>query len=184
MKSRAIVSVGRRALFAGALAAIFVSIVARPATALGGIWNFEPVDEAQGIYRSGQLNEGDYKELKALGFKSVFSLNDYSVTGFPSETERYWAGKVGIEFHWRSIHPWAKPSMRQIVKIKNELLAAPKPVLVHCHGGSDRTGLVIAAYQILNQGWSVHDARRDLSKHNFNRWREGWADLLPYFREP
>ena len=147
-------------------------------TALAGprIWNFEPLDESQGIYRSGQLNEGDYAELKAMGFKTVYSLNDYSVTGFPSKTERAWAKKAGIAFHWRK--------MRYVVSIKNELIAAEKPVLVHCHGGVDRTGLVAAAYQILNQGWSVADVKKDLARFNFNRWRQGWAEILPWFREP
>ena len=149
-----------------ALLLVELSFGLRAALAGPRIWNFEPLDEGQGIYRSGQLNEGDYAELKALGFKTVYSLNDYSVTGFSSKTERAWAKKAGIEFHWRKMDPWAKPSMRYVVSIKNELISAEKPVLVHCHG------------------WSVADVKKDLARFNFNRWRQGWADILPWFREP
>lgn len=31
-------------------------------------------------------------------------------------------------------------------------------MVVHCWHGSDRTGAVIAAYRIVQQGWSQHDA--------------------------
>jgi protein-tyrosine phosphatase len=39
---------------------------------------------------------------------------------------------------------------------------AAQPVLVHCKHGSDRTGVVVAAYRIVVQGWSKEDAIREL----------------------
>ena len=44
---------------------------------------------------------------------------------------------------------------------------APKPVLVHCMHGSDRTGTIVAAYRILEQGWSPDDAIAELKEPRF-----------------
>ena len=39
---------------------------------------------------------------------------------------------------------------------------APKPILVHCQHGSDRTGAVIALYRILFQNMSKVEAIKEL----------------------
>lgn len=39
---------------------------------------------------------------------------------------------------------------------------APKPVLINCRAGVDRTGLIAAAYRILVQGWSAKAATAEL----------------------
>ena len=35
-------------------------------------------------------------------------------------------------------------------------------VLVHCYHGADRTGLIIGMYRIVNQGWSIDEAKREM----------------------
>jgi protein tyrosine/serine phosphatase len=45
---------------------------------------------------------------------------------------------------------------------------AKGPVLVHCLHGSDRTGVVIAMYRILYQGWSKAQAIDELKNGGFN----------------
>ena len=42
------------------------------------------------------------------------------------------------------------------------------PVLVHCLHGADRTGVVIAMYRILYQGWSKSEAIDELKNGGFN----------------
>ncbi len=42
------------------------------------------------------------------------------------------------------------------------------PVLVHCLHGADRTGVVIAMYRILYQGWSKSEAIDELRNGGFN----------------
>jgi hypothetical protein len=43
----------------------------------------------------------------------------------------------------------------------------PKPVLIHCHGGADRSGLAAAVYLLLYTDTPIDEARRQLS------WRYG-----------
>jgi protein tyrosine phosphatase (PTP) superfamily phosphohydrolase (DUF442 family) len=56
----------------------------------------------------------------------------------------------------------------------NEILAAvvnsPKPVLVHCQHGEDRTGLVIAAYRVCVNGWSKDSAMAEALRYGYRRW--------------
>ncbi len=45
---------------------------------------------------------------------------------------------------------------------------AKGPVLVHCKHGADRTGVVIAMYRILYQGWSKEQAIDEMEHGGFN----------------
>ncbi len=45
---------------------------------------------------------------------------------------------------------------------------AKGPILVHCLHGADRTGVVIAMYRILYQGWSKDQAIDELKNGGFN----------------
>lgn len=38
----------------------------------------------------------------------------------------------------------------------------PFPVLIHCDGGSDRTGVMVALYRMAFQGWSLEDAKQEM----------------------
>lgn len=46
-----------------------------------------------------------------------------------------------------------------------------RPVLMHCEGGADRTGVMTALYRIENQGWTIEEAKQDMLGH-FHFW---WA---------
>jgi protein tyrosine/serine phosphatase len=50
----------------------------------------------------------------------------------------------------------------QLAKLTDALRDAPKPLLIHCRAGSDRTGLASAIY-VATHGGSYHDAQKQLS---------------------
>ena len=50
---------------------------------------------------------------------------------------------------------------------------APKPVLVHCWHGSDRTGSLVAAYRIVFQDWT-REAALDELRHGGFGYHERW----------
>ncbi len=41
----------------------------------------------------------------------------------------------------------------------------PFPVLVHCEGGADRTGVMVALYRMVFQGWELSDAKLEMMSH-------------------
>lgn len=64
----------------------------------------------------------------------------------------------------------------RIVSDKNS-----QPVLVHCAQGSDRTGMMVAIYRIVVQGWSKDDALKEMIEGGYG-FHSFWQDLVRYVR--
>jgi tyrosine-protein phosphatase SIW14 len=45
------------------------------------------------------------------------------------------------------------------------------PVLIHCHAGLHRTGVLTAVYRMEYDGWSTEDAIRELKDNGFGEWQ-------------
>jgi protein tyrosine/serine phosphatase len=56
-------------------------------------------------------------------------------------------------------------------------------VLVHCWHGSDRTGIVVAAYRIVFQNWNVEEAEKEFRDERFGYHEFWYKNLLKLLRE-
>jgi protein tyrosine/serine phosphatase len=54
-----------------------------------------------------------------------------------------------------------------------------QPVFVHCQHGSDRTGTLVAAYRIVEQGWTREDAASELPNFGYHPI---WSEVLTYLK--
>jgi protein tyrosine/serine phosphatase len=121
-----------------------------------GVSNFAQISPA--LYRGAQPTPEGFKELKKLGIKTVVNLRSF-------HTDRRKLDGCGL----RRAHLYCKAWHPQTEDVARFLkLMADKenhPVFVHCLHGADRTGMMVAAYRIVEQGWSVEDAARET--HNF-----------------
>jgi len=70
------------------------------------------------------------------------------------------------------INTW-KMSYEDVVKAMKALQSAEKPVLLHCIHGSDRTGVVTAAYRIVEQGWTKEAAVDEFLNGGYG-YHSGW----------
>jgi protein tyrosine/serine phosphatase len=61
----------------------------------------------------------------------------------------------GIQISMRAQDPKCDDVVRVLRILSDE---SGGPYLVHCQGGADRTGLVIAAYRMVVQNWSYGEA--------------------------
>ncbi len=124
-----------------------------PLEALG---NFHEV--APGLYRSAQPNRDGYKQLKALGVKTLLSLKGADAR------EREEAGAEGLSVENVPMSGFAQPSFEQVDRAL-AIIADPakRPLLVHCQLGKDRTGFVIASYRVVvehvDEAKAVEEAR-------------------------
>jgi len=61
------------------------------------------------------------------------------------------------------------------------LLADPQggPYLIHCHHGSDRTGLMIAMYRILHQHWTTQQALAEMTLGGYG-FHPLWQNIIDY----
>lgn len=126
------------------------------------------------LYRSGQPGDDGFKALEKLGLKSVLNLREYHSdddeaehTGLRLYRIKLAAGKVTRE-----------ELMNCLMVISN----APKPILVHCWHGSDRTGIVCAAYRIVMQDWTPENALEEMMDERFGHHRSYYSNLAELIR--
>lgn len=49
-------------------------------------------------------------------------------------------------------------------------------VLVHCYHGADRTGIVMAMYRVIYQGWTIDDAKQEMQLGGYG-YHSIWKNL-------
>lgn len=148
------------------------------------ISNFATVDN--GIYRGGRPKQHGVEELKQMGIKTIVNLEREIFEKEPGEVkkERQWAEKAGIRFFHVPMHPFFAPKMEEIKEALTYITNPEnQPVFVHCDRGSDRTGIVIAAYRITANGWSAENACKEMKKYGHSRFLFWWKWSLFYFEE-
>ena len=104
------------------------------------------------LWRCAQPDADGISSIFELGVSTIFKLN----TDNPEE--QGWCDKHGLKLENYPLHLINDlPSIMTIVGAITEEMKRGE-VIVHCLHGIDRTGLIIAAWRILNQGWTVQQA--------------------------
>ena len=125
--------------------------------------NFHPITAGE-AYRSAKL-DGDKLEYYVTKYdiKSIVNL-----TG--EHPRKPWYREeiqVSAEHHVKhyDIRLWAhhEPTEEDVRELVEILKTAPRPVLIHCKGGSDRSGLVAAMWKVIVDKEPKSEARKQLS---------------------
>ncbi len=125
------------------------------------------------LYRCEQPGKQDIADLKALGIRSLFNLRHYHTdskafeqAGFMLLNQRMEADELTVD---------------DLVAALRQFNDAPKPMIVHCWHGSDRTGSVVAAYRIVFQGWSPAAALDELRHGGFGYHEKSFPNIITLF---
>jgi protein tyrosine phosphatase (PTP) superfamily phosphohydrolase (DUF442 family) len=114
-------------------------------------------------YRSRQLSAADLEDAIALyGIKSIVNLRGSRESAGWYDREVAVAREHGVEHYSFPMTAYKTPKPEQLIDIIETIREAPKPVLIHCLAGADRTGLV-SALVLLDNGESLDDAWKHLS---------------------
>lgn len=147
--------------------------------------NFHKVTD--GIYRGARPRKAGVQELKALGIKTIVNLesNRYFEETDDARDERQWAKEAGIAYFYQPMSPVTAPTTEAIdAAVKQIIDPLNQPVFVHCYRGSDRTGMVIAAYRITIEGWTVKKAYDEMKQYGHAyKIYYNWKDGLDVFAE-
>jgi len=122
------------------------------------------------LYRGGQPDEKDLELLKEYGIKKIINLRSEKNL---VETERKQVEALGMEYvtiSWTILAPYDQEIFDEFFEAIED--KDSKPVFFHCKRGSERTGVMAAAYKIKMNGLSLEEALADAKKYNIKLiWR-------------
>ena len=179
------------------LAVLMVLLVARPASAeesgstcaspgrdswarpveLENVTNFNLYRVTDTFYRSAQPDEKAFAALaNQLRIRTVVSLRAFHSDG---------ALARGLSLRLAPripMHTW-HIEWEDVVKALREVRQASPdaPVLVHCEHGADRTGLIVALYRILYEGWCKDAAIAEMLKGGFG-FHAVWGNIPSFIQ--
>ena len=125
--------------------------------------NFSQVSPA--IYRGGRPDQPGVQALVQMGIKTIIDLeNSDEVVA----TESGWAKQAGLNFIHEPMNGLEAPRDAEVDDILAKMNdPSLQPVFVHCMQGVDRTGLIIALYRVITEGWTPKDAHAEMMDHGF-----------------
>ncbi|MFS8116234.1 dual specificity protein phosphatase family protein [Rhizobium jaguaris] len=124
--------------------------------------NFHPVIEGQ-LYRSAQPTADQLAYVRARGIKTIINLRGYHPGAEWYDPEVAMANGFGIGHIDFGISASKMVSAQKAAEIVSLMASAPKPILIHCQSGADRSGLVAALYMRKVAGWDEYKALGQLS---------------------
>ena len=132
------------------------------------IKNFGKLDER--FYRGAQPKESDFKDLAALGIKTIVDLRD-DPTGY----EKAAAEAAGMQYVNIAMSDTKYPKEEQIQQfLKLASDPATGKFYVHCAGGRHRTGVAGAVYRMTYYGWDYDRTYKEMKDFDFyTRWGHG-----------
>ena len=132
------------------------------------IKNFHQVNPE--IYRSSQPDKQQMQTIVEIyGIKSVINLREYH-----SDVDETANLSVKLYEVPLAAGDLSEEDLRKVLQIMQK---APKPLLVHCMHGSDRTGAVIAAYRIACENYPVEKAIDELKNERFGHHKYTYPNI-------
>ena len=136
-------------------AAYFMTIVASG--------NFHAVTPRE-AYRSAQPNYAQLEYYaKTFGIKSDINLRGKNAGSRWYRDEVRACAALGIKHYDVGLSASSEPTARQVRKLIEIMRTAPRPVLMHCKSGADRSGLLAAMWKMYVDGATRAEADSELS---------------------
>lgn len=141
--------------------------------ALGNLKNLYRFSDS--IYRSEQPNNKEFKALEEKGIKTVLNLRRL-------KDDKKKARGTNLQLKHLPFTT-KKLTEANIIDALKTIKNAEKPLLVHCWHGSDRTGVVLAAYRIIFENWTKADAIAEFRRVEFGYHENWYPNLLLILNE-
>ena len=125
--------------------------------------NFHAVEHGK-LYRSGQLSPKRLKRyITKYGIKTVINLRGKHPELKWWQQEHEVTTKYGATLHNIPMNSQYLSPKKQLIKLINIYEKAPKPILIHCWSGADRTGEAAALWVLQQQKQGKKQAVKQLS---------------------
>lgn len=123
------------------------------------------------LLRSGQPNSLGLAALRdEHGVKTIINLNGRTEENdlVPTLT----LGMAYVPMPWDVYHITRDELITFLRSVEQAKADGRVPVLVHCQFGEDRTGIAVATYRVVEQGWSAERAIEEMQGYR------GWTHRL------
>ncbi len=132
------------------------------------IWtNFHKLDDE--VWRHNHPSPARLAQLQAMGAASILSLRGRN--GAISKMEAAECARLGLPFEAVPLRALALPAPAQLLQVFDYMRDMPKPLVIHCKSGSDRTGLASVIYLHAFKGVPLAEARKQLGlRYIHNPW--------------
>jgi tyrosine-protein phosphatase SIW14 len=115
------------------------------------------------IYRGGQPEGDNYRQLAALGIKTIVDLRRDSEDGVKAVAERAGLRYVNLPLAPKD-YPEADAAQRFLAIVNDQ---ANGPFYVHCAGGRHRTGAMLAVYRMEVDKWDIERSYQEMKDYDF-----------------
>ena len=128
------------------------------------------------LFRGGQPKPGGFEQLRQLGIKTVVNLRDDDDREAQEESE---VKNAGLRYFNIPLGRLGRPDDKEIEGILSLINNREnQPVFIHCAHGADRTGVVIAVYRIIHDGWTSEQAKDEAKRYGLKPWQLGMKDYI------
>jgi protein tyrosine/serine phosphatase len=128
-----------------------------------GVSNFGEVTPH--LFRGGQPKPAGYERLNQMGIDIVVDLRLSGKGNEKKDVEK--AGMKFVSLPWHCMLPHDSVFAKFLELVRDN---PGKKIFVHCRYGDDRTGMMIAAYRMADEGWAPKKARREMQQFGFHRF--------------
>ena len=118
------------------------------------------------LYRGAQPSREGFARLSKMGVDIVVDLRG------DRKGERTTVTKLGMQYEpisWFCMRPKDALIARFLTLVRDN---PRKKIFVHCTTGIDRTGMMVAAYRMVNQGWTANEAMAEMKAFGFSRFHQ------------
>ena len=124
--------------------------------------NFHAVKDGV-VYRSAQPTGRDLRiVVKEHGIKSIINLRGAQPGEGWYDEEVGVSRELGLERVDISMSARRLPHREDLLRLLDAFNELPRPILIHCKGGADRTGEAVAIFALDHLKWSTREAARQL----------------------
>ena len=125
--------------------------------------NFRVMEPEQ-VYRAAQISQDNWPKIyHKVAFKSVLNLRGANPDQEWYKDEMAFAATHGIQHVDMALSARKEPDMPTMEHLVETMRQAPKPLLIHCKQGADRSGLASALYAYAVLGRPAQKAADQLS---------------------
>jgi tyrosine-protein phosphatase SIW14 len=121
------------------------------------------------LYRSGQPQKGEFELLAAAGINTSLNLRNRFRDNPKAKGSNVNLERIPINAF--------RMKYKHVVKALSIIEKSDGAVLVHCKHGSDRTGVVSAAYRIVYQDWNKDAAIEEFLRPELGYHRKWFPNL-------